>query len=96
MMSTPTLPIAGPAAGPVSTTLWRRVARRLAPVTGLWREAWLYLVGSEHSGFRQIECLHTLDDRLLEDIGVGRRQPQAQHPDFDAIRRKPIAFTQPW
>jgi hypothetical protein len=56
-----------------------------------WQTVWRRLVGSEPSRFRQIERLHTLDERLLNDVGVGRLRP-----DFDAIRRKPIAFTQPW
>lgn len=36
-------------------------------------EAWLYLSCSRHSGLRQAEALHDLDERLRRNIGLPRR-----------------------
>ena len=41
---------------------------------GFLLETWRYLIGSEHSRIRQRRALSELDDRLLRDIGITRRE----------------------
>lgn len=46
---------------------------RQTSITGLLREAALYLAAAPRSRMRQLEILQGLDDDLLADIGVSRR-----------------------
>jgi uncharacterized protein YjiS (DUF1127 family) len=64
------------ASGPARS--WLAAVRRfradvLTVAGGAVREAFLYLGGSEQSHIRQRERLVELDDRMLRDIGLARR-----------------------
>ena len=53
----------------------RRFRPRVLAVAGsALREIFLYLAGSERSRIRQRERLGELDDRMLDDIGLARRE----------------------
>jgi uncharacterized protein YjiS (DUF1127 family) len=65
------------AAGPSRSrrTVTRRFRPRVLAIAGsALHEIFLYLAGSERSRIRQRERLGELDDRMLGDIGLARRE----------------------
>jgi uncharacterized protein YjiS (DUF1127 family) len=69
-------PVTASPAQPRRAAVRRSPVRFLAFAGGALREFSLYLAGSEHSRIRQRQRLAELDDRMLRDIGLARREPR--------------------